>query len=136
MQSLRAEPRDHDAAVGRRRGVGIRRFDVTFLNRLALVSDSFPLNPAGAFVERVDDPTMRRAIFRRITITVKSGTKRCLWITADGGGHEDPISPNYRTRVCQPGNRCAPEDVLAVLCVPLVGKILTVGDARGLRATK
>jgi hypothetical protein len=42
VQALRSEPCDDDATVSHGRRVRIRRLDVTFLARLAFVSDSFP----------------------------------------------------------------------------------------------
>ncbi len=79
---------------------------------------------------------MFRTICRRVTIAVESGFKWRLRITADRWSDEDSISPNDRARVCEAGNRCAPEDVLACLTVPLVRKILSFGNAGRIWTTK
>ena len=102
---------------------------MALLEWFTLVSSLFPKNFSSLFVERVDDPTVLRAIFGSIAITVKAGTKRSLGITTDCAGYEDAISPNDRARVGQTRNRCTPKNVLSCFCIPLVRKILTFGDA-------
>src|SRR6266571_1096086 len=98
--------------------------------------NALPLDLSGAFVDRIDHPTVERAIFGRITIAVQTGTEGCFWITADGTGYEDAVSPNDWTRMSEPGNRRAPENVFTCLRVPTVREILSFGYARSLRSAE
>src|SRR5215213_7654713 len=129
MHALRSEPRDNDATVCCRSGVGIRGFDVALLEWLTLVSDSFPDNLSSLFIECIDHPAVQRSVFRCITVTIEPGTKRGFRITAHSARYKDSISPNDRTRMRQPWDRCTPENVLACVGVPLVRQVLSVSDA-------
>src|SRR3954452_4454203 len=109
---------------------------MALFTRPALVSDSFPKDLAALFVERVDHEAMPGTIGGGVAVAVKTGTKRSLWIGADGARNEDSISPNDWTRVGQAGNRCVPENVVARLAVPLIGQVLSFGNAGSVWSTK
>src|SRR6185436_4654725 len=91
MHTLRSEPCNNNAPGGGRRRVGVRCFDVTLLERLALLRYSLPGNLSGASVDRVDDPTMNRTIFRRVAVSVQAGAESSFWIATDGAGDKHAV---------------------------------------------
>ena len=136
VEPLRSEERDDVAAVGERRGVGVGRLDVTLFLGNALVRRLGPDGlPRGA-LERHHDPLLRRAIFGCGAVTVEAGLERHVGAAADRARHENPVPPDDRTRMREPGDRDLPPDVAAADAAPRVGQFLPVGHTRRRRPTK
>jgi hypothetical protein len=109
---------------------------VTGIDGLAGVRDPLPEDLPAAGVERVNRPALLRAIVGCIAVTIEAGLESGVGPRADGAGHIDATAPHDRARMTEAGNRGAPEDVLARLAVPAIGKVLSVRDACGSRPAK
>ena len=76
VDALRAEPRDDETSIGDRRRARVGGLDVPHIDRRAFERHAIPQQLAGALVERRHHPFVRRAIVRRIAVTVQAGFER------------------------------------------------------------
>ena len=63
-------------AVGGGRGAGVGGLDVALVARLALRRDPLPADLAGALVDRVEHPALRRSIVGCVAVAVEPGLER------------------------------------------------------------
>ena len=113
VHALRSEPRDDDAAVGGGRRARVRGLDVPLVRAARPRARRAPTRSCRSAC-RSRRSSSAAAIDRpSIAVAVEAGLERRVRIAADGARHEDAIAPDDRARVREPGNRRAPEDVLA-----------------------
>ena len=109
---------------------------MTLVARRPFVGDLLPDDPAACPIERIQHPLVRRGVSRRIAAVVGAGLEGGTFTAADRACHEQPIAPDDRTRVPEPRNARAPQDVLALLDVPAVGQLLPIGHTGRLRTAE
>ena len=109
---------------------------MTLVARLPFVGGLLPDDPAARGIKRIQHPLVRGGVIRRIGAVVRAGLEGCASAAADRARHEQPIAPDDRTRVSEPRNARAPQDVLALLDVPAVGQLLPVCNAGRLRTAE
>lgn len=97
-ETFGTEQCDDVTSVSSRRGVGLRRFEVSLRARHAFVSLVGPEHLAVAFVDREDHPGVRHVVFREIDAAILR-FKTTFRIAAHGSDHEDVVAPDNRTRV-------------------------------------
>ena len=136
VDALRSERRDDDAAVGGGCRAGVRRLDVPLVDRLAFVRDAFPQNFSTVLVEGVDHPAVPRAIVGGVAVAVEARTERRIRPAADRRRHEDAGAPDDGAGHGDACHRRFPQDVLARLAVPPIGKMLAFGDAGRVRSSE
>src|SRR2546422_2419794 len=135
MDTLRAEPRHDDATVSCGRGAGVGGFHMALFAWLALVGHFLPEDFAAAFVQRVNHPSLRRVILRRVAIAIQPWLEAGFGVGADGAGDEDARAPDDRAGMREARNRRAPQNVFACLAIPPIAQVLPLGYARGFRPT-
>src|SRR5206468_1666379 len=107
-----------------------------FVDRLALIGDALPEQPARALVDRVHQEAVSGAVVGGVAVAVEAGTERRAPLAAHRARHEEALAPDDGAGMRQSRDGQAPPDVLTALAVPGVRKVLPVADTRGLRPSK
>src|SRR6266487_4053062 len=100
-----------------------------FVLRHAFVRDALPKHFAAAFVQAQHQPAMQRTIVGSITVSIQSGPEGSVALIAHCCGQEQLVAPDNRTRMGESGDAFLPTNVLALNAVPMLRKVLAIGNA-------
>jgi hypothetical protein len=105
--------------------------------RDAALGRALPEDFTGVLVEAQDDPTDLVFFVGWGDVAVQAGLERLVASAGgDGGGNEEPVTPDDRRGVAEAGDGRLPLDVASSLHVPLDRRGGAGGDAAGVGAAE
>jgi hypothetical protein len=101
----------------------------------SLVSQAGPEDLAGLLVQAEDPPLVDGIVLHRLDISIEADPQNRLGLAADGGGHEQAVTPDHGAGVAESRDHGLPAQIHRVVDVPAHRRV-AAGEAAGLRSAE